>query len=147
MAFERRIKRYSAFFKGWCQAFGEHEADFQEAEAINWLIGEDQVGLIMAPELRKTVYKAMLGVKGEVPGLELANDYVQFGSFKHPFTTAMYTEGLNTLRELLRAGDEAHLYLTYHVMYPEGTRIVTFSKKAPMGLLYKEIEPTVITVV
>jgi hypothetical protein len=33
------------------------------------------------------------------------------------------------------------MYLTYHLIYPPGTRIITLSRKAPLPLLYKEMAP------
>ena len=34
-----------------------------------------------------------------------------------------------------------HLYQTYHLIYPSGTRILTLSARAPLGILYRELPP------
>ena len=59
--YKRIIKRYSAYYVGWCQAFGEHEVDYEESSEINWLYGEAMVGMALEPKLRKTVYRELLG--------------------------------------------------------------------------------------
>jgi hypothetical protein len=43
---ECEIKRYGAYFKGWCQVFGEHESILVGEREKCWLIGENKVGLI-----------------------------------------------------------------------------------------------------
>jgi hypothetical protein len=47
---------------------------------------------------------------------------------------------------LLLAGDETHMFLTYHLIYPPGTRIITVSLKPPLPLLYKEMAPLAVSV-
>jgi len=50
------------------------------------------------------------------------------------------------LRELLLGVDEAHMFLTYPLIYPPGTRIITVARKPPLPLLYKEMAPLPISV-
>lgn len=38
------------------------------------------------------------------------------------------------------------MFLTYHLIDPPGTRIVTVSRKPPLPLLYKEMAPLALTV-
>jgi len=38
MMLERELKRYAAYFRGWCQAFGEHESIHSEESGISWLL-------------------------------------------------------------------------------------------------------------
>jgi hypothetical protein len=38
------------------------------------------------------------------------------------------------------------MFLTYHLIYPPGTRIITVSSKPPLGLLYREMEPLTVVV-
>ena len=45
------------------------------------------------------------------------------------------------MRGLLLGVDEAPMFLTYHLIYPPGTRIITVSRKPPLPLLYKEMAP------
>jgi hypothetical protein len=56
------------------------------------------------------------------------------------------TDGYAALRALLLGSDEAHMFLTYHLIYPPGTRIITVSSKPPLGLLYREMEPLTMVV-
>jgi hypothetical protein len=60
--------------------------------------------------------------------------------------TVLGHPGYAALRELLLGPEEAHMYLTYHLIYPPGTRIITLSQKSPLPLLYKEMAPLAISV-
>jgi hypothetical protein len=66
------------------------------------------------------------------------HDYHEVTVLGHP--------GYAALRELLLGPEEAHMYLTYHLIYPPGTRIITLSQKSPLPLLYKEMAPLAISV-
>jgi len=44
MMTEYVLKRYAAYYRGWCQAFGEHESVPGEDTGISWLFGENQIG-------------------------------------------------------------------------------------------------------
>jgi hypothetical protein len=141
MSNERQIHRYAAYFKGWCQAFGEHEAQFTEDESISWLYGDKRIGLILPPELGKQLHREVLGKKHKTPTLTLSRDCVCVGNFHHTFTQPHDQAGLGKLIQMLASSNELHLYLTYHFMYQHGTRIITFSSEQPWPLIYKEIEP------
>jgi hypothetical protein len=39
-----------------------------------------------------------------------------------------------------------HMFLSYHLIYPPGTRIITVSRRSPLPLLYKEMAPLPISV-
>jgi len=60
-------------------------------------------------------------------------DYAEVTVIAHP--------GYAALRELLLGVHEAPMFLTYHLIYPPGTRIITVSRKPPLPLLYKEMAP------
>ena len=141
MLVQRIITRYAAFFKGWCQAFGEHEAQFAEDESISWLYGEKQIGLILPAELGKQLYREVLSKKHKTPVLTLSGDGVSVGEFQHHFTQPHDQAGVGKLIQMLAGDKEVHLFLTYHFMYQRGTRIITFSTEQPWPLIYKEIEP------
>lgn len=142
------IHRYAAYFKGWCQAFGEHEARFTKDESIAWLYGNDQIGLILPPELGKQLQREVLGKKHhKSPLLTLSRDCVCIGNFQHSFSDPHDLDGLAKLSEKLRGDKDLHLFLTYHFMYQRGTRIITFSTEQPWPLVYKEIEPIQIQLV
>jgi hypothetical protein len=49
--------------------------------------------------------------------------------------------GLSRIRSLFNSGLLVHMYLTSHVYYPAGTRIITFSTRKPVPIMYKEIIP------
>ena len=136
-----QIRRYTAYLKGWCQAFGEHEALFTNDESISWLFADDQIGMILPNELNKELYRQVLGKKHKMPILTIRPDCVCVGDFHQCFSTPSDLEGLSRLTKLLDSNDEIHLYLTYHFMYAQGTRIITFSRTPPWGLIYKEIDP------
>gem|GEM_PF-4641025 len=36
MPLERTVRRYTAYFRGWCQAFGEHEFVAPQDEGISY---------------------------------------------------------------------------------------------------------------
>lgn len=136
-----QIRRYAAYLKGWCQAFGEHEAQFSNDESIGWLFADDQIGLILPKGLNKKLHREVLGKKRKASVFTIRPDCVCVGKFHHSFSTPSDVEGLSKLTKLLSTSDEIHLYLTYHFMYSQGTRIITFSRKPPLGLIYKEIDP------
>jgi hypothetical protein len=136
-----QLHRYTAYFKGWCQAFGEHEAQFAEDESISWLYGEKQIGLILPTELGKQLYREVLSKKHKTPVLTLGGDGVSVGAFQHSFTQPHDQAGAGKLIQMLAGDKDVHLFLTYHFMYQRGTRIITFSTEQPWPLIYKEIEP------
>ena len=141
MTHEHQIRRYAAYLKGWCQAFGEHEGLFAEDESISWLYAVDQIGLILPEGLNKKLYREALGKVCKSPVLSINSDCVDIGKFHYNFSSPSDVEGLSKLTKLLNTADEIHLYLTYHFMYKPGTRIITFSSNPPWGLIYKEIDP------
>lgn len=141
MSETRQIRRYSAFFKGWCQAFGEHEAELSGDESIGWLYAENRIGLILPQELSRPLYHRVLGKTHKTPLIELYPDSIGVGDFHHTFSEPRDLTGLARLIQILDDNKELHLYLTYHFIYPAGTRIMTFSTEQPMPLIYKEIEP------
>lgn len=142
MSSKYTIQRYAAYFKGWCQAFGEHEVRFTKDDSIAWLYGDNQLGLILPPALGKRLLREVLGNKDQkIPLLTLGQDSVDIGDFQHDFFEPHDLDGLAKLREMIRSGKDLHLYLSYHFMYQRGTRIITFSSEQPWPLIYKAIEP------
>ena len=137
----RVIRRYNAYYHGWCLAFGEHEATYDESKEINWLFGEDRVGLALAPRLRKLLFRELLGQHDRIPELTLADDAVKFKSVAYPFSDESVIVGMQSFKKFLLGGDDFHMFLSSHFCYPPGTRIVTFAKKKPLGIMYKEMQP------
>jgi hypothetical protein len=142
---EKIIHRYSAYIPRWCQAFGDHVPDpGGEARAVEWLVGTDCVGVIVLPEIRNRLMHELLGQNR--PELEFLKRSVRLNRRDYDEVTVLGHPGYAALHELLLGSEEAHMFLTYHLIYPPGTRIITVSRKAPLGLLYKEMAPLPITV-
>jgi hypothetical protein len=144
--YERKIKRYSAYFLGWCQAFGEHEIFFREEDDVNWLFGEAKIGINFSPRVRRLFLKEMLKQNKENLSLIISNNHIQLGDLKYHFVSEKDNYGLTKILDLLRNNEEIHLFLTSHFCYPPGTRIVTLSRKKPFIILYKEIESLTVKV-
>jgi hypothetical protein len=135
------IRRYNAYYHGWCLAFGEHEAAYAEEQDINWLFGEDRVGLVLASRLRRLLFRELLGQHDRIPELTLADDAVKIKKFAYPLSDESSKAGMRFFKKFLRGGSGFHMFLSSHFCYPPGTRIVTFAKKKPLGIMYKEMQP------
>lgn len=146
MSFECELKRYAAYFRGWCQAFGEIDKEFEGANGIMWLLAEAQVGLILPDQQRREVYRQVLGTKAKTKVLTVSDSRFQLGETAFDIDVNQVQEYLRTLLHAFSGSQELHLYVTYHLTYPSGTRFVTISKRAPLRIIYKEIEPMVIRI-
>ena len=82
MTFECELKRYAAYYKGWCQAFGEHESLTGEDTGISWLLSEKQIGFISPRKLTKLLLREILR-KRETPTLTIGRNSVQIGTFDY----------------------------------------------------------------
>ncbi|MCB1932779.1 MAG: hypothetical protein KDI45_09950 [Candidatus Accumulibacter sp.] len=137
---EKLIRRYSAYIPRWCQAFGDHAPDpGGEGRAVEWLVGSDSVGVVVLPEVRRLLTHELLGA--HKPELELGARSVRLNERTYAETSILGHPGYAALRELLRGSDDLYMFLTYHLIYPPGTRIITISRKPPLPLLYKEMAP------
>lgn len=136
---EHEVKRYAAYFRGWCQAFGEHQAPASADNAISWLLAEQQVGLILARPLTRALYRETLGQRREPPPLCIGPQQLQVGAFCYRFRAPLEQPVRETLTGLLEGPHDLHLYLTYHFMYAPGTRIMTLSRSKPLHIIYKGI--------
>lgn len=135
---ERELKRYAAYFKGWCQAFGEHESIPGADGGISWLLAENQAGFVLPPTVIKPLYREIL-LHRHVPTLTISRDHVEIGSLQFPLALRHEQRALDAIANILDAGNEGHLFLTSHLMYGTGARIMTFSSKKPVAIIYKEI--------
>ena len=138
MTSEYELKRYAAYYKGWCQAFGEHESIASEDSGISWLFGEKQVGFISPRKLTKLLLREILR-KHETPTLTIGRNSVQIGAFDYRPAKASDESALLAISTFLETGNVCHIYLTSHFMYGTGTRILTLSSKKPLSIIYKEI--------
>ena len=141
MLLERTVRCYTAYFRGWCQAFGEHDVLASQDEDIRWLIGEQQIGFIPSREQTRALYREVLGKQLSSPLLEINPECVRVGRFRQALPEIWQEQGQKVLTQLMQAENDLHLYLTYHFMYPSGTRIVTLSQRKPLPIIYKEIRP------
>ena len=141
MRSERTIRRYSAYIEGWAQAFGSHKKGGDEKQSLRWLFGEEQIGLILTAKVKRALGARFLGDDAShAPALELADGLLRIDA-----TELRYDDSddlpIEAIMALLRAPEDLHLYQTYHLIYPSGTRIITLSRRAPLTILYREISP------
>jgi hypothetical protein len=140
MTDSRTIKRYNAYYRGWCLAFGEHTVDYDPEKEINWLFGEDRIGLIFAPSLLKQAQREFLGQHDEIPEFGLSADALRMNTYIHRLKNESDRENAQRLKEFLLSSRDLHMFLTSHLFY-ERTRIVTFAKEKPIIIMYKEMQP------
>ncbi|MEW8107108.1 MAG: hypothetical protein AB2535_12020 [Candidatus Thiodiazotropha endolucinida] len=137
----RIVKRYNAYYRGWCLAFGAHSADYDEERDISWLFGEDRAGLILSSRLRKQAQHELLGHHDEIPQLALSDDSLVLNHYKHPLQDDVDMRNILRLKEFLLRGEEMHMFLCSHLFYPSRTRILTFASRKPLVIMYKEMQP------
>ncbi len=139
------IRRYAAFFQDWAQAFGNHRGSLNESRQLNWLFGEDedQIGLILTPQLRHDLIHKVIGTHLKQVHLTLEADRI---GIEDLVVNAGYRDeqAVRTIRDMLKGDKDLHLYLSYHLFYPSGTRILTLSQKVPLPIIYKEISPLIV---
>ena len=135
---EYELKRYAAYYRGWCQAFGEHESVPGEDTGISWLFAENQIGFISPREQTKLLLREILR-KRETPTLTISRKRVQIGAFNYRPSKPSDESALLAVAKFLETGHGSHIFLTSHFMYGTGTRILTVSNKKPLSIIYKEI--------
>ena len=135
---EYELKRYAAYYKGWCQAFGEHESVPADDSGISWLFAEKQLGFISPPEMTKALLREILR-KRETPTLSISRNSVKIGDFDYRASKPSDESALHEIAAFLETGRASHIYLTSHFMYGTGARILTLSSKKPVSIIYKEI--------
>jgi len=135
---DRQLKRYAAYFRGWCQAFGEHEGIQCEQSGIDWLLAEHQVGLVLPAQYIKPLRREVL-LHSDTPILTFHEDCIQVGEIRVSLEKKQEQKALDAMASLLENPEEVHLYLTSHLLYGGGNRIITFSSRKPLLIIYKEI--------
>ena len=142
---DKKIRRCTAFIPRWCQAFGDYAPDpGGEGRAVEWLIGADSVGIIVLPDVRRLLAHELLSA--QKPQLEVRERSVRLNRHTYAEMNVLGHPGYAALRELLLGPDDLHLFLTYHLIHPSGTRIITISRKPPLALLYKEMASLPVTI-
>ncbi len=137
----RIIKRYNAYYHGWCLAFGEHTANYDEQRNISWLFGEQRMGLILSSVLRKQAKRELLGHDEKLPELALSDNALRMNSYDYELKDDTDRESIQKLKAFLLSSHDLHMYLCSHLFYPSGTRIITFAIKKPLAIMYKEMQP------
>lgn len=137
---EYELNRYSAYFRGWCQAFGEHDSVPGDDAGITWLFAERQIGLILPQPLSKQLFREVLGKHG-VPTLTMDQSGFQAGAFSYTFSGTPDASALSAIKNILETDTGSHLFLASHFMYGSGARIITLSSRKPLSIIYKEIGP------
>jgi hypothetical protein len=145
MSCEMKIKRYTAYYAGWCLAFGEHESDYSEQRDINWLFGDGKVGFALSTSLKRPLYRELFGISEYLPRVTMQAELFQVGRFSYPLSDEQDRMGLEKLMQLFAQSEDIYMFLTSHFCYPSGTRIITFSTKKPPIIIYKEISPLLLS--
>lgn len=134
---ERDLKRYAAYFRGWCQAFGEHESIYEDDNGISWLTASTQLGLVLPKPMIKRLYREVL-LHERVPKVKFRRKYIEIGSLEIPIGKKHQKLARKRITSILENGDEVHVFLTSHLLYSR-SKIITFSSKKPLAIIYKEI--------
>jgi hypothetical protein len=134
---ERDLQRYAAYFRGWCQAFGEHESIYQDEHGISWLTASTQLGLVLPKPMIKQLYREVL-LHEHVPKVKFRRKFIEIGSLDIPIGKKHQKLARKKISNILECGEEVHVFLTSHLLY-SGSRIITFSSKKPLAIIYKEI--------
>ncbi len=136
------IRRYAAYFHGWAQAFGEHQRVEDPVNALRWLLGEQQIGIILEPGVRRRLFAEVLARHGqEPPPVTLDEAAIAVGGIRIDFSERSVELPRSRLLQLLTGTGPLHLFQTYHLIYPSGTRILTLSERPPLSILYREMPP------
>lgn len=135
---ERVVRRYAAYFRGWCQTFGEHDSFADHDNEIYWLLTDAQAGFVLPPDHLRQLYRAVL-LHRDAPPLTFRRYLVEVGDFNFSLTPGHENAIRETVGRILSAGDDLHVYLTSHFMYGTQARIITLSSQKPISIIYKEI--------
>ncbi|NNJ78791.1 MAG: hypothetical protein HKP19_05980 [Xanthomonadales bacterium] len=135
---ERDVKRYAAYFKGWCQTFGEHESLADHDNEIYWLLSDKQAGFVLPPDHLRQLYRAVL-LHRDAPPLTFRHYMLEVGDFSFSLTPEHEDRIRKTIHEILSTENSLHVYVTSHFMSGTNARIITLSAKKPISIIYKEI--------
>ena len=144
---DREVRRYRAYFRSWCQTFGDHVPDpGGEGQSVEWLFGESSIGAIVTPKIGDMLNHDLFGSRKPRPRVIVRAESMCLGEMEYRGAEVCRHPGYTALLDLLRDAETVHLFLTYHLIYPPGTRIITVSSKAPQLLIYKEVAPLRVSV-
>jgi len=165
----RLLRRHRAYFKCWAQAFGDHDLLREPRQGLRWLLGEAQLGLMLDPSVRTRLrggdddgLGGLLADAPQAPAAEPGTPWPMRLHSRMPTPPALVDVGTETLRlgrltlrqcppavmqrlrVLLGAHAELHLYQAYHLLYPNGARMLAIGQHPPLGLIYRELPPALI---
>ena len=138
MTHEYTIQRYAAYFRGWCQSFGEHESIHKEGTGTWWLISDYQAGFVCRSQLTISLFREVLK-KNYTPLLDLGRKGARIGSFHYPLSGATDEQCIAEIKKILDDGSNSCLFMTSRFMCGTGARILTLSSKKPLTTIYREI--------
>ncbi len=136
----RIIKRYNAYYRGWCLAFGEHTCNYEEKQDINWLFGEQRIGLIVSSGLRRQVQREFLGHHEKIPEFVLSDGMVRINEFNYSLKNDIDRVNVERMKDFFLSSRDMHMFLCNHLFYPR-MKIITFAKEKPILIMYKEMQP------
>lgn len=120
MTHDYRVRRYAAYFKGRCRAFGEHATFTDHASGISWLYKESQVGFILPARLRKALYRGVLRRKQSLL-LAISGNSARAGDVSFVLPVGQEKSILSEVRSLLEASSDPCVFLASHFMCGTGT--------------------------
>jgi hypothetical protein len=135
------IHRWGPYFEGWAQAFGAHQRVDEPERGLRWLIGDDQLGIVLTDLLRTRLKSVLLNppANEQQPILRALSipwlDSIDSSAAAIHQHLAAWSQRIDTRAQSL------HLFQTYHLIYPAGTRILTLSTRTPLPLIYRELRP------
>jgi len=106
---ERDLKRYAAYFRGWCQAFGEHESIYRDNSGINWLTAPTQLGLVLPTPLIKELYREVL-LHEQAPSVKFRRKFIEIGSLEIPIEKKHQKLARNEITKILEDSVEVHVF-------------------------------------
>jgi len=141
MAQERIVKRYTSYYEGWCVAFGEHDIAPEQGAEVAWIFGEGKVGMTLSARLRKVFVRELLQDPDADARLSISGSRLSVNDFEYSVGDEAEQASFDRFRAFFDEPGDVHMFLTSHFCYPQGTRIVTFDRKKPLIIIYKEIAP------
>ncbi len=120
MTHDYRVRRYAAYFKGRCRAFGEHATFTDHASGISWLYEKSQVGFVLPARLRKALYRGVLRREQSLL-LAISGNSARAGDVSFVLPVGQEKSILSEVRSLLEASSDPCVFLASHFMYGTGT--------------------------
>jgi hypothetical protein len=105
---------------------------------IDWLLADHQLGLVLPSDMVKSLHREVL-LRRRTPSLIFRDECIEVGALRIPLERKREQKALDAVAEILASPEAVHLYLTSHLLYGGGNRIITFSNRKPLLIIYKVI--------